>query len=119
VERDQWSAPFVEVPHFRPGRQRRAKSLQSGICQAPDASAREHGIDFVNEYLARWQAKIVNLGNRIIGVPAMPRIRPSRSGFFPRWLVIVGADCVALRFDMSKQNPSELLQIHWRLGRRG
>ena len=63
--------PFVEVPHFpsRSANDERSRFnlvFVKRLTQAP----REHGIDFVNEYLARWQAKIVNLGNRIIGVPA-------------------------------------------------
>ena len=70
------------------------------------ANKAKHGIDFVDEYLARWQAKIVNLGNRTIWVPADAEKQAEAKRFLPligryRWSQL---HCAEIRHEIVGRN---------------
>ena len=75
---------MIKVPHFLPGSAHHERSgLNLIFVKRLTQAARENGIDLVHERLACRQAKIVNLGNSIVGIPADAQNQAQAQRLFP------------------------------------
>ena len=76
--------PLVEVPGFpsRSAHNERSR-LNLVFVECLAQASRKHRIDLVDEHLASRQAKIVNFGDSIIGVPADSENQSKAQRFLP------------------------------------
>ncbi len=106
---------LVEVPHFpsRSANDERSRFDLVFVERLAQAS-REHGNDFVHEYLARWQAKIVNLGYRIIRIPADAenQAEAQRLLSFVGWYRGSGLRAAEIRYETAGNNTVRQRSAH-------